>query len=214
MTYPILITGASRGLGASMALNFAKHHHIVAVAKTTGGLEELDDRIQAIGGKSTLVPLDLTDPDAVAYLCRSIHDRWGGLLIWAHCAVHAAPLAPANFIDRRDWAKSVELNVTATSILISMISPLLGQQGTALFFDDSTTGQKFLGSYGSTKAAQIALVKSWQAETENTGPNIQILKPAPMPTSTRARFYPGEDRALLSSCDIEAERLISQIHKT
>ena len=211
MTYPILITGASRGLGAALALQLAQNFHIIAVAKTTGGLEELDDRIQASGGQATLAPLDITDVNAVRHLCRSIYDRWGGLHLWAHCAIHAAPLAPANCIDARDWEKSIKLNVTSTGMLIPNIAPLLQSGGTAVFFDDPCGGKKFFGSYGSTKLAQIALARSWQAETAKTGPIVKILTPAPMPTATRARFYPGEDRSALSSCDSEAARIIATL---
>ena len=211
MTYPILITGASRGLGAALALQLAQKFHIIAVAKTTGGLEELDDRIQASGGQATLAPLDITDVNAVRRLCRSIHDRWGGLHLWAHCAIHAAPLAPADCIDARDWEKSIKLNVTSTGMLIPNIAPLLQSSGTAVFFDDPCDGKKFFGSYGATKSAQIALARSWQAETAKTGPIVKILTPAPMPTATRARFYPGEDRSALSSCDSEAARIIATL---
>ena len=212
MSYPILITGASRGLGAALALKLAQNFHIIAVAKTTGGLEELDDRIQASGGQATLAPLDITDVNAVRHLCRSIHDRWGGLHLWAHCAIHAAPLAPANCIDARDWEKSIKLNVTSTGMLIPNIAPLLQSSGTAVFFDDPCYGKKFFGSYGATKSAQIALARSWQAETAKTGPIVKILTPAPMPTATRARFYPGEDRSALSSCDSEAARIIATLY--
>ena len=211
MTYPILITGASRGLGAALALKLAQQFHIIAVAKTTGGLEELDDRIQAIGGQATLAPLDLTDVNAVRHLCRSIHDRWGGLLLWVHCAIHAAPLSPANFIDARDWQKSVKLNVTTTGMLIPNVAPLLGHAGTAVFLDDPCAGLKFFGSYGATKSAQIALAQSWQAETINTGPKVRIVTPAPMPTATRARFFPGEDSNALSTCNIEADKIIATV---
>ena len=86
-----LITGASRGLGSALAEGLAKTHHVVAVARTTGALEELDDRIQAVGGQATLAPMDITNADAMAQLCRSIYDRWGALDIWAHTAVHAPP---------------------------------------------------------------------------------------------------------------------------
>ncbi|MAB87533.1 MAG: oxidoreductase [Rhodobacteraceae bacterium] len=211
MTYPILITGASRGLGAALALQLAQKFHIIAVAKTTGGLEELDDRIQDSGGQATLAPLDITDVNAVRHLCRSIHDRWGGLHLWAHCAIHAAPLTPANCIDARDWEKSIKLNITSTGMLIPNIAPLLHSSGTAVFFDDPCNGKKFFGSYGATKSAQIALARSWQAETAKTGPIVKILTPAPMPTATRARFYPGEDRSALSSCNSEADRIIAAL---
>jgi len=149
----------------------------------------------------------------MAHLCRGVHDRWGHVDLWAHTAIHAAPMTPAAHVDARDWAKSVALNATATATLIPMVNPLLlaAEQGQALFFDDPRSGEKFFASYGATKAAQIALVKSWAAETVKTGPRVHILVPAPMPTATRARFFPGEDRTALTHPDLEAARLLSQI---
>jgi len=213
MTKIALITGAPRGLGTALAKTLAQTHHIVAVAKTTGALEELDDAIQAQGGQATLAPLDITDAQAMAHLCLSIHDRWGHVDVWAHTAIHAAPLTPAAHVDGRDWEKSVALNATATATLIPMVSPLLlaAPGGQALFFDDPRAGEKFFASYGATKAAQMALARSWAAETVNTGPKVHILAPRPMPTATRARFFPGEDRAALTPPDTEAARLLNSI---
>lgn len=209
MTQLALITGASRGLGAALAEALAPTHHVVAVARTTGALEELDDRIKARGGSATLAPMDITNPDAMATLCRGIHDRWGRLDLWLHTAIHAAMLCPANFVDPKDWAKSVSINATATSVLIPYVAPLLGQDGQAVFFDDPRAGEKFFGLYGATKAAQIALARSWAAETVNIGPRVRILTPEPMPTATRARFFPGEDRAALTAPRDEAARLLA-----
>ena len=206
-----LVTGASRGLGAAIAQALSDTHHIIAVARTTGALEELDDRIQARGGSATLAPMDITNTQAMAQLCRSVHDRWGGIATWVHAAVHAAPLAPAHHISDGDWAKSVACNVNATGILIPFIAPLLGDAGQAIFFDDAKAGEKFFGSYGATKAAQIALARSWQAETAKTGPRVHILTPQPMATATRARFHPGEDREGLAHPRDEAARLLALI---
>ena len=206
-----LITGASRGLGAAFALALSRTHHIVAVARTTGALEELDDRIQASGGQATLAPMDITNTDAMAQLCRSIYDRWGQIDLWAHSAIHAAPLSPASSIDGRDWDKSVAINISATGVLIPFIQPLLGQTGRAVFFDDTHVVGKFTGAYSATKAAQITLARAWAAETVKTGPTVHILAPAPMPTATRARFFPGEDRSPLSPPDTEAARLLSAL---
>lgn len=202
-----LVTGASRGLGAAMAETLAKTHHVVAVARTTGALEELDDRIQTAGGQATLAPMDITNVQAMAQLCRSIHDRWGGVAMWVHAAVHAAPLTPAAYLSEGDWSKSVACNVTATGILIPFIAPLLGDAGQAVFFDDHRAGEKFYGAYGATKAAQIALARSWKQETTKTGPRVHILTPNPMATATRARFHPGEDRDILAHPKDEAARL-------
>lgn len=211
MTRTALITGASRGLGAALAEALAPTHHIIAVARTTGALEELDDRIKARGGAATLAPMDITNTDAMATLCRGIHDRWGQLDLWLHAAVHAPPLAPADHIDAKDMAKSVATNVTATATLIPFVAPLLGRTGAAVFFDDPRMDQKFFGAYAATKAAQIALARAWAAETATIGPKVHILTPAPMPTATRARFFPGEDRAPLNDPHSQAAAVLAQL---
>ena len=214
MTQIALITGASRGLGAALAEALAPTHHIVAVARTTGALEDLDDRIKALGGSATLAPMDITNADAMATLCRGIHDRWGSVALWAHAAIHAPTLAPAVFTDAKDWDRSMATNCTALSVLIPFVAPLLGTEGQALFFDDPRAGEKFFGVYGASKAAQMALVRSWQAETAKTGPRVHVETPAPMPTATRARFFPGEDRSALTSAPAEAARILSAIGLT
>jgi NAD(P)-dependent dehydrogenase (short-subunit alcohol dehydrogenase family) len=211
MTQIALITGASRGLGAALAKALAQTHHIIAVGKTVGALEELDDAIQATGGATTLAPMDITVDAAMQQLCRGIFDRWGKLDLWLHTAIHAAPLAPAGHIGPKDLAKSMTINIEATSRLISYVNPLLGATGKAVFFDDPRGGQQFFGAYGATKAGQMALARSWQAETVKTGPKVDILTPEPMPTATRARFYPGEDRAALTDPNVEAARLLPLI---
>ena len=209
-----LVTGASRGLGAAIAEHLAlQGWHVIAVARTAGGLEELDDRVKSAklpgAGSLTLAPMDITSDDAMRHLCRSVYDRWGGLGLWVHAAIHAAPLAPASSLDARDWDKSLATNTRATGILIPMIEPLLrAHNGTALFLNDPRAGARFFGAYGATKAAQIALAQSWQAETSKIGPRVLIETPAPMPTATRARFFPGEDRSKLADPRTEAARLI------
>jgi NAD(P)-dependent dehydrogenase (short-subunit alcohol dehydrogenase family) len=206
-----LITGASRGLGAALAIALAPTHHIIAVGRTTGALEDLDDRIRAAGGQATLAPMDITVPEAMQQLCRSIFDRWGKLDLWVHTAIHAGPLAPAPHLADKDFDKSLAINIRATTRLIAYVAPLLGIAGRAVFFDDPRGGAPFFGHYGTTKAGQIALARTWAAETQKIGPSVLILDPAPMPTATRARFHPGEDRAPLTEPMAEARRLLPAI---
>lgn len=212
-----LVTGASRGLGSAMAEQMAlRGWHVVAVARTVGGLEDLDDRVKAAklpgAGGLTLAPMDITNEDAMRHLCRSIHDRWGGLQFWAHTAIHATALAPAGSLDMKDLDKSVAANLRATGFLITMVEPLLrAGQGTAMFFDDPLPGQKFSAAYGASKAGQMALARAWQAESAKIGPRVLVETPAPLPTAVRARFYPGEDRATLANLQDEAARLVGLI---
>jgi hypothetical protein len=212
-----LVTGASRGLGAAFAEQLAaRGWHVVAVARTVGGLEELDDRVKALGlpgaGAVTLAPMDITQDDAMQHLCLSIYQRWGKLDLWVHAAIHATPLTPAGSLAVKDWDKALAINIRATGQLIPLVEPLLkAGQGTALFFDDARAGQKFFGAYGASKAAQIALASSWQAETQRIGPRVVIATPRPMPTATRARFFPGEDRKPLVAPAVEADRILREM---
>ena len=208
-----LVTGASRGLGFAIAEELAAQGwHIMAVARTVGGLESLDDAIQAKGGSATLAPLDITKPEEMETLANGILGRWGGLHLWIHTAVHAAPLSPAAHSDAKDMEKSVATNLTGTATLIPLIDPLLrAGEGTAVFFEDDRAGQPYFGSYGATKAAQIALARSYAAETAKIGPKVRILAPQPMATAVRARFFPSEDRTPLIDCRDEAKRLLAEI---
>lgn len=211
---PALVTGASRGLGAAIALRLAaRGHHVIAVARTQGALEELDDRIQAAGGNATLAPMDVTDAGAMQHLCRGLHDRWGALPLWVHTAVNAPPLSPASMADENDFAKAAAVNVIALHRLIPYVAPLLRAAGggRAVFFDDDRDA-KFAGAYLATKAAARALIRAWQAEsTTPAAPQIDLLAPRPMPTAMRARFHPGEDRTCLADPHSEAARLMDSI---
>lgn len=216
-----LITGASRGLGAALAEALAERGwHVIALARTTGALEELDDRIRAAGGQATLVPVDITNDDAMRQICLSIHQRWGRVDLWAHMAVHVPPLSPAGHVAVKDWDKTLATTLRATGTLIPMIEPLLraSPRGTALFVDDASWHDgpgvaRFFGAYAAAKAGQIALARAWAAENAALGPDraprVVIDTPAAMPTATRARFFPGEDRATLTSCADEAARIVA-----
>ncbi|AXC49644.1 SDR family NAD(P)-dependent oxidoreductase [Paracoccus suum] len=208
-----LVTGASRGLGAALAAGLgARGWHVLAVARTTGALEELDDRIRAAGGAATLAPMDVTLPEAMTQLAQAIAGRWGGLDLWVHSAIHAAPLTPAGHVDAKDWSKSLAINATATATLIPLLEPLLlARQGTAMFFDDPRAGEPFFGSYAASKSAQIALARSWQAETVKLGPRVLIEAPPPMPTALRARFFPGENRAPLAQPQDVADDILTRL---
>ncbi len=219
-----LITGASRGLGAALAETLAAHGwHVVAVARTTGALEELDDRIRAKGGTATLAPIDITDDNALRHLCRSIHDRWGRVDLWAHAAVHAPPLSPAGHVAIKDWDRALAVTLRATGVLIPMVEPLLraAPGGTALFFDDPATRdeagttRKFWGAWGAAKSGQMALVHAWRAESAALGPDraprVVVATPAPMATTTRARFFPGEAPETLARPADEAARILAAL---
>ncbi|MCC6006844.1 MAG: SDR family oxidoreductase [Rhodobacteraceae bacterium] len=210
-----LVTGASRGLGFALAEALAGAGvQVVATARTQGALEELDDRIRAAGGGSVaLAPLDLTNEAGLRGLCRALHDRWGRIDLLVHCAVHAPPLSPAGHIAEKDFDRSIAVTLTASQRLVAFVEPLLraAPAGRAVFFEDDRAGLPFFGAWAAAKGGQIALARAWAAECARTGPDIRILQPRPMPTGTRARFYPGQRPADLSHPRDEAARLLPQI---
>lgn len=209
-----LVTGASRGFGAAMAEALAaRGDHVIALARTVGALEELDDRIQAAGGQATLVPLDILDTEGLKRLCLSIHDRWGGVDLWLHTAIFAGPLSPVDHLPQSDWDKALKTNIGATKTLIEMIAPLLRpRKGTALLpVEPDLAGQKFHAAHAASKAAQLALWQAFEAEQSSAGLKVRTLAPAPMPTALRARFYPGEDRDKLSPPSAEAKKSLAAL---
>lgn len=214
-----MVTGASRGLGRALALHSADSRtHVIALARTTGGLEELDDEIRRRGGSATLAPLDLSADDSLPlqHVFKSVHERHGRIDLLLHAAVHAPALSPVPHSDAQDWDVAWAMNVRATLRIIRFADPLLrlSRSGTAVFFEDTVVcGKKFHGAYGASKAAQHAMVMSWLRESSKIGPRVVSLAPRPMDTSLRRRFYPGEDRSALASPSDEAARLLGLVSR-
>ncbi|MEQ9144509.1 MAG: SDR family NAD(P)-dependent oxidoreductase [Parvibaculaceae bacterium] len=198
-----LITGASRGIGRAVALSLAAEGaHVILVARTVGGLEDVDDEIQKAGGKATLVPLDLTDYDGLDRLGATIFERWGKLDILVGNAGILGPLTPVGHISPDEWDKVMAVNVTANWRLIRSLDPLLRRSdaGRAVFVT-SGAAQKcrpYWGPYSATKAALNAIVKTWANETLKTDMKINLLSPGPVATKMRAKAMPGEDPETLT----------------
>ncbi|MEL6425421.1 MAG: SDR family oxidoreductase [Pseudomonadota bacterium] len=210
----VLVTGASRGLGRAVAEAAGRRGaHVVAVARTSGGLEELADVLDAAGASSTLVPLDITDDGGLQRMCAAIHERWGHVDLWVHTAVYAAPLSPAAHVAERELTRTLDINVRAVHRLVRYVEPLLraADAGQAVLMDDIVAGRPLYGGYGTSKAAARALVESWQAETVSTGPKVTLFTPPPMPTAVRGRFHPGEDASVLTRTGDVAEQLFTEL---
>ncbi len=190
-----LVTGASRGLGRAVAEQLgAEGAHVVALARTVGGLEEMDDAIQKAGGATTLVPLDITDDPALERLGAAIHERWGRLDLWVHAAIHAAPLSPADHVSDKDLDRSFAVNARAPQRLMRVLDPLLraAPEGRAVLMDEDPAGEKFHGLYAASKSAARAFALSWAAEKANTPVKVWLARPPAMPTALRRRMRPGE----------------------
>ncbi len=210
----VLVTGASRGLGYAVAKALAgPGTHIIAVARTVGGLEELDDAVTAAGGSTTLVPLDITDENGLQSMGKAIHERWGHLDLFVHAAAHAIPRGPVGHTTPKDLDRAVAVNGRATQRLITMLDPLLkaAPSGRAVIVDDTVNIDGFLSGYAASKDMARRFAESWAHESARTGPNVTLFSPQAMPTALRARFSPGENRETLSPCQDEADRLIATL---
>lgn len=208
-----LVTGASRGLGYAAAKALAaKGAHVIALARTVGGLEELDDEIKAAGGEATLVPLDINDDPGLERLGGAIHQRWGKLDLWLHAAAEPAPLSPAQHAAAKDVEKVMKTNALGTQRLIRVLDPLLraADASEAIFCDDpGAPSGKFNSAYGASKAAQAAIVASWAAECAKSSLKIWSAVPPAMPTGLRARFHPGEDQSALRTTPDVASAILN-----
>lgn len=193
-----LVTGASRGIGYFLARGLAAAGaHVVAVARTTGGLEELDDEIKASGGQATLVPLDLTDMPAIDRLGGAIHERWGKLDILVANASILGVISPLGHVEAKVFERVMNINVTSTWRLIRAVDPLLraSDAGRAIVMSSGAahSARAFWGPYAASKAAVEALVRSWSHETEKLPLRINAVNPGATRTAMRAQAMPGED---------------------
>ncbi len=198
-----LVTGASRGIGRAAALALAgAGAHVVALARTVGGLEDLDDEIAAAGGKASLVPADLTAFDAVDQLGPALAKRFPKLDILVLNAGSLGELAPIPDISPTAWRRAFDVNVEANWRLLRTLDPLLRASGAAriVVMTSRVGGEEaraFWGAYAASKAALEMLAKTYAAETRTAGVRVAIIDPGPMRTRMRAEAMPGEDPATL-----------------
>ena len=202
-----LITGASRGIGAAVARRFAAEGaQLVLVARTTGGLEEVDDEVRKISGeRATLVPLDLTDYAGIDNLSAALYKRFGRLDALIGNAGELGVLSPMGHIDPETWDRVIAVNLTANWRLIRSFDPLLrcSDAGRAVFVT-STVGHQARGywsAYSVSKAALEMMVKIYAAENTETNIRANLLNPGPTRTAMRALAMPGEDPETVKTSD-------------
>ncbi|WP_409433793.1 SDR family NAD(P)-dependent oxidoreductase [Litorimonas sp. RW-G-Af-16] len=193
-----LVTGASRGIGYAAAKALADAgSHVIAIARTQGGLEDLDDAITSSGGSCTLVPMDLRDFDAIDRLGAVIAERYGKLDGLLSNAGVLGDITPAPHVTPKDWMRLVDVNITAPYRLIRSFDPLLraSDAGRAVFVTTSVaqTPRAYWGGYAATKAGMEAFVSIYAQETEITPLKVNLLNPGGVRTAMRAKAMPGED---------------------
>ena len=209
-----LLTGASRGIGAAVARRFAAEGaHIIAVARTIGGLEELDDAIKTSGGTPpTLVPLDLTDFDAIDRMGHALYERFGRLDVLVGNAGLLGTLSPVGHIEPKVFERVVAVNLTANWRLIRSLDPLLRQSpaGRAIFVTSGVTRRTapYWGAYAATKSALEMLVRIYAAEVAHTSLKVNLVNPGPTRTRMRADAFPGENPETLPTPDAIAAAFV------
>jgi NAD(P)-dependent dehydrogenase (short-subunit alcohol dehydrogenase family) len=218
MTRPLenriaLVTGASRGIGRATACALARAGaHIVAVARTVGGLEELDDEIRKAGGGATLVPLSVTDSDGIARLGAALNERHGRLDVLVGNAGVLGPSSPLGHIDLKAWNDVIAANLTANFQLVRCMEPLLQRSdaGRAVFITSGAANKAsaYLGPYAASKAAVETLARVWAHETASTAIRVNLFNPGPIRTRMRASLMPGEDPMTLDTPEQAAEFIV------
>jgi len=212
----VLVTGASRGIGYAVAREAASRGaHVIAVARTVGGLEELDDEIQDMGAAATLVPFDLRNGDAIDRLGAAIFERWGLLDGLVGNAAMLGTLSPVPHLAPEEIDNVFKLNVAANFRLLRATDLLLRQAdaGRAVFISASSarSARPYWGLYASSKAALEAMVKSYAGEMATTSVRANVFYPGAVRTKMRARAMPGEDPETLPTPDAVAPRLVDML---
>jgi NAD(P)-dependent dehydrogenase (short-subunit alcohol dehydrogenase family) len=208
-----LITGASRGIGYATGIALARAGaHVVAVARTVGGLEELDDAVRAAGSAATLVPLDMRDYDGLYRLAAALNERHGRLDALVGNAAIAGVPSPLDHIEPKAWDEAFAVNVTANWHLIRAMDPLLRRSdaGRAVFVTSraSTLARAYWAPYSVSKAALDVLVRTYAAETSSTAVRVNLFDPGATRTRMRAMVMPGEDPMTLPTPAEVAEQII------
>lgn len=208
-----LVTGASRGIGACVALELAKAGaHIVAVARTSGALEELDDQIKAAGSSATLVPLDIKDSEGIARLALALNERYGRLDVLIGNAGLLGTLSPLDHVEPKTWDNVLAINLTANWQLIRCMDPLLKRApaGRAVFIASGLAwlARAYCGPYAASKAALNALVQTYAAESASSNLRVNLFNPGPTHTKMYASGWPGVDPATLNAPEAVARAII------
>lgn len=211
-----LVTGASRGLGAATAVELARAGaHLVLIARTVGGLEDTDDKIRAVGGTATLLPLDLSEPDKLAPLGPTLFQRFGRLDILVAAAAEPGLLAAFPHADPKAWDRVFAVNLTANQRLAATLDPLLraAPAGRAVFVTDRAAIQSkaYWWAYGAAKAALEQMVSAWAQEAAIHRLKIDLFDPGPMSTKLRSKAFPGEAPGTQPSPESAARRLVGLI---
>jgi NAD(P)-dependent dehydrogenase (short-subunit alcohol dehydrogenase family) len=210
-----VVTGASRGIGASTAKALAAQGaHVILTARTAKDLDAVEEAIFDAGGSATIAPLDLTDGDSIGRLAAAVSERWGRLDFLVLNAAMLGTLTPVPAIDGKELSRVLTLNVIAQQVLISAFDAALRKSDAgrivAMTSSVGANPRAFWGAYGASKAAFEALVTSYGEEVKNlSAVRVAIVDPGKTRTQMRAKAYPGEDPATVKEPSFVADAIVA-----
>ena len=210
----VVVSGASRGIGYFTAKHAAfAGAHVIAIARTVGGLEELDDEIRAAGGNATLVPLDVTDGPGIDRLGEAINERWGRCDALIANAGVLGTISPIGHIEAKTFEQVMDVNVTAVWRMARTLDPLLTrtENARALLISSGAAHscKPFWGAYATSKAAVEAMMRVWAKESERTTLKVNAVNPGATRTQMRAKAMPGEDKSTLPEPNDVAREIVA-----
>jgi len=212
-----LVTGASRGIGAATAEALAAAGaHVILTARTSKGLEAVEERIFEAGGTATIAPMDLIDGDSIGRLATALSERFKALDILVLNAAMLGTLTPVQTIDPKEFAQLIMLNLTAQQALVAAFNPMLrsAEAGQVIGLTSSVgqTPRAYWGAYGASKAAFETLLGAYSEEYRNIGRvKVAIVDPGATATQMRAQAFPGEDAKALKSATVVGARIAALV---
>lgn len=212
-----LVTGASRGIGRALAKRFCEEGAtVIAVARTQGALEELDDEVRADGrGTLVLVPEDLRKAEKIDQVAAALYQRFGKLDILIGNAGTLGTLCPMSHLKPKHWDDVLNTNLTANWQLIRYMEPLLRQSdaGRAVFVTSSVgkTPRAFWSAYAVSKAGLEMMVQTWAEELGKTTIRANLYDPGGTRTRMRTSAFPGEDPETLPAPEVHCEPILDLV---
>jgi NAD(P)-dependent dehydrogenase (short-subunit alcohol dehydrogenase family) len=214
-----LVTGASRGIGAATAQALAKAGaHVILTARSSAGLEEIEEAIHQAGGTATIAPLDLTDATSIRKLAEAVAPRWPALDVLVHSAAMLGSLTPVPHLDEKEFAKVIATNIVATQQLVAAFDPLLRNSAAgrliALTTGVASQPRAYWAGYAATKAAMENLLLSYAAEVASITPiRVALVSPGATRTKMRASAYPGEDPATVKPPEVVGDAIVALLER-
>lgn len=203
---PTVVTGASSGFGAAIAVDLAEAGHpVVLGARRLDRLEDLATKIRADGGEAVALPLDLTDDSSIDRFAQDADERLGPIEVVVSNAGEVIP-ATALDIEPAVFAAQLQLNLVGAHRLVHALGPAMvaRQRGDIVFVSSDVVRlpRTYMAGYVASKHGLEGLARALQMELEGTGVRASIVRPGPATTEQGSTWDPASiDGALASWTD-------------